>query len=80
MFHYCGGKGACRRKVLRFSELENGFRMFNFNCRSKDVKELDKIKNKCLKFVLCTFPDTGKLTTKAQLILKMFLYNFGTGL
>ena len=40
---------------------------FNFNCRSKDVKGLDKIKNGFWKAVLCTYLDTGKLTTENEI-------------
>ena len=48
-----------------FSKLANSFGVFNFNCRSKDVKRLDKIG--FWKAVLCTYLDTGKLTTENEI-------------
>ena len=50
-----------------FSKLANGFGVFNFNCRSKDAKGLDKIINGFWKAVLCTHLDTGKLTTENEI-------------
>ena len=46
-----------------FSKLANGFGMFNLNCRSTDVKRVNKINNGVWKSVLCTYLETGKLTT-----------------
>ena len=50
-----------------FSKLANGFVVFNFSCRSKDAKGLDKIKKGFWKAVLCTYLDTGKLTTEKEI-------------
>ena len=50
-----------------FSKLANGYGVFNFNCRSKDVKGLDIIRNDFWKAVLCTYLDTGKLTTENEI-------------
>ena len=50
-----------------FSKLENGFGVFNFNCRSKDAKGLDKIRNGFWKAGLFTYLDTGKLTTENEI-------------
>ena len=41
--------------------------MFNFNCRSKDAKGLDKIRNCFWKAVLCTYLDTDKLSTEKEI-------------
>ena len=49
------------------SKLANGFGVFNFSCRSKDAKGLDKIRNGFWKAVLCTYLDTGKLTTENEI-------------
>ena len=40
--------------------------MFNFNCRSKDAKGLNKVRNGFWKAVLCTYLDTGKLPTENE--------------
>ena len=47
--------------------MANGFVVFNFSCRSKDAKGLDKIKNGFWKAVLCTYLDTGKVTTEKEI-------------
>ena len=41
--------------------------VFNCNCRSKDAKGLDKTRNGFWKAVLCTYLDTGKLTTENEI-------------
>ena len=50
-----------------FSKLANGLGVFNCNCRSKDAKGIDKIRNGFWKAVLCTYLDTGKLTTENEI-------------
>jgi hypothetical protein len=59
--------------------LANGFGVFNYNCRSKYVKGLDKIKSGFWKTVLCTFLDAGKLTTEDEIdsgnLLSQHLWN-----
>ena len=51
-----------------FSKLANGFGVFNFNCCSKDsLKRLDTIRNSFWKAFLCTYLDTGKLTTENEI-------------
>ena len=47
-----------------FSKLANGFGVFNFNCRSKDVKGLDKIKNGFWKAVLCTLTTDNEINSE----------------
>ena len=47
--------------------MADGLGVFNFSCRSKDAKGLDKIRNDFWKAVLCTYLDTGKLTTENEI-------------
>ena len=47
--------------------MANGLGVFNFNCPSKDVKGLDKFRNGFWKADLCTYLDTGKLTSKNEI-------------
>ena len=50
-----------------FSKLANGLGVFNFNCRSKYVKGIDKIGNVFWKTVLSTYLDNKKLITEEDI-------------
>jgi len=47
--------------------LAKGLGVFNFNYPSKDVKGLDKLRNGFCKANLCTYLDTGKLTSENEI-------------